>query len=82
MKAASKRSVLLTLVFTLIVCLFGTFALTNPNFARANTSVTVEQVNPAMVKGASVRTTGDFGLRYTFYMSETEYQGLMANQDY
>lgn len=80
MKALTKRNVLLTLIFTLIVCLCGCFGMISSTNAYANVEVkTVEQVSPSMVKGASVRIADTFGLRYTIYMSQTEYSGLMAN---
>lgn len=80
MKTLTRRNVLLTLIFTLIVCLCGCVGVVSSTYASADVEVkTVEQVSPSMVKGASVRSADTFGLRYTVYMSQAEYSGLVAN---
>ncbi len=73
---------------SLLACAFVGVAALKPNtvYAETVTPIAVEDLQTfAMKSGASVRINtadGENGLRYSMTMSETEYEALLANENY
>ena len=82
-----KKLGVCTFACSLLACAAGVAALQPESvFAETVTPIAVENLQTfAMKSGASVRINtadGENGLRYSVTMSEAEYEGLLANEEY